>query len=224
MKKLFLLFVGGVLLVSCSSPTNEEKARKLVEPEIKSTLYEPSSYKFENIQLDSCFADAMNSAEAIDMSVKIAKLYKEYKEIKDEAERAESSMTIYVPSYGYQSAHSKQQYEKYKKEFELAQRKLESRKNQIISTYKDNIALLKKIANKEHEFTGWCATVTFSAKNMLGFNVSKNDVFFLDKDVTQIIKAFDENELNELTEIDEEEFKFEFEDALNEALGKEVEK
>ena len=57
MKKLFFSFISLVLMASCSVKTNEEKARELIEPEIKANLIKPESYEFANMQLDSCFTN-----------------------------------------------------------------------------------------------------------------------------------------------------------------------
>lgn len=42
------------LLASCSVKTNEEKARELIEPEVKANLIKPESYEFGKLQLYSC--------------------------------------------------------------------------------------------------------------------------------------------------------------------------
>ena len=224
MKKLLFVFILAVMQVSCSEPTNEKKASRLIESDLKSQLYNPDTYKMIEIQLDSCFTDEMGSnANVLDLGIKIAKLYKEYKEIKYEAEEAESSMTIYAPRYsGYQSAHSQQQYEKHKKELELARRKLESRKDQIISLYKNNMELIQNIVNKEHDFTGMVATLYYSAENMFGHDVKEHVIYFFDKDITKILDSFDENDLDELNGFDAEEFKFEFEEELTNELINEL--
>jgi hypothetical protein len=78
----------------------------------------------------------------------VAKLFKEYKEYMSEAEDAESSMTIFAPSFGYQSAHEKQQHEKYKVEMEKAQRKATTAKEKILHLYKDNHYCPKKFYHK----------------------------------------------------------------------------
>ena len=104
-----LAIVSLGFLVSCSTKTNEEKARELIEPEIKSNLIKPESYELAQIKLDSCFSDSQYNPEVLTFAMNVAKLYREYKEFVSDAEDAESSMTIYAPSYGYQSAHGKQQ-------------------------------------------------------------------------------------------------------------------
>lgn len=53
MKKGLFAIISLVLLVSCSVKTNEEKARELIEPEIKSHLIKPESYEFAQKQLEA---------------------------------------------------------------------------------------------------------------------------------------------------------------------------
>ena len=94
MKKVLLPLFCLALLASCSVKTNEEKARELIESDVKANLIKPESYEFAQIKLDSCFSDSQYNPEAIAFAMNVAKLYKEYKEYASEAERAESSMTI----------------------------------------------------------------------------------------------------------------------------------
>ena len=61
MKKVFFAITSLVLLVSCSVKTNEEKARELIEPQVKSNLIKPESYEFAQMQLDSCFSDSQST-------------------------------------------------------------------------------------------------------------------------------------------------------------------
>ena len=108
MKKALFVFFSLALFASCSVKTNEEKARDIIESDVKAHLIKPESYKFAQIKVDSCFSNSLYNPEALAFSMSVAKLYSEYKEYASDAERAESSMTIYAPSYGYQSAYSAQ--------------------------------------------------------------------------------------------------------------------
>ena len=197
MKKILIYFISLVLMASCSVKTNEEKARELIEPEIKANLVKPESYEFANMKLDSCFMDNGElNPEALEFSVKVAKLYKEYKKYSSEAEDAESSMTIYAPRYGYQSAHSKQQYQKYKAEMEKAQRKAATAKENILKLYKDNVKMWKDIASAKHEFTGWAAEFNYRAETAGGIKTMGSALIFLNKDLTEITHSFSSMDLS----------------------------
>ena len=190
MKKILIYFISLVLMASCSVKTNEEKARELIEPEIKANLVKPESYEFANMKLDSCFMDNGElNPEALEFSVKVAKLYKEYKKYSSEAEDAESSMTIYAPRYGYQSAHSKQQYQKYKAEMEKAQRKAATAKENILKLYKDNVKMWKDIASAKHEFN-------YRAETAGGIKTMGSALIFLNKDLTEITHSFSSMDLS----------------------------
>ena len=163
MKQILFTVISLTLLVSCSVKSNEEKARDMIEPQIKAQLIKPESYEFDQLQLDSCFSNSKMSPEALMFMLKVAKLYNEYKEHISDAERAESSMTIYAPSYGYQDAHSKLQQKKYKEKMEKAQRKAAAVKEQILQSFKDNMELLMSMESPKREFVGWTAIFDYRA-------------------------------------------------------------
>lgn len=114
MKKCLFVTLSFLLLASCSVKTNEEKAREIIEPEVKSSLIIPESYEFAQLQLDSCFSDSKQNPKKIEIALKMAKMINDYKRFTYDAESAESSMAIYAPSYGDQSAFEKQQYKSIK--------------------------------------------------------------------------------------------------------------
>ena len=219
MKKVFFAITSLVLLVSCSVKTNEEKARELIEPKVKSNLIKPESYEFAQMQLDSCFSDSQSNPEVIMFSLEVAKLYKEYKEYSEEAERAESSMTIYAPSYGYQSAHSAQQQKKYKAEMEKAQHKAANAKDKIIKLYKDNKQMFMNIRDGKHEFIGWTVIYGYRAETAGGLKTMGENLFCLNKDLTEITHGFTEDDLQVMQSADFDDLKYEFGDELKDIYG-----
>lgn len=222
MRKLLLAIVGLALLTSCSVKTNEEKARELIEPQIKANLIKPESYEFADIKLDSCFSDdADRNPEALAFALKVSKLFQEYKEYKDNAEEAESSMTIYAPSYGYQSAHGKQQEQKYRAEMEKAQRKAESTKEKILQLYKDNQKLIETIKEGKHEFLGWIVAFSYRAETAGGMKTMGGTLCFLNNDITEITQMFSEEDLETMQSAGLDDLQYEFEDELKEIFGKE---
>lgn len=221
MRKYFFLSACIILLASCSVKTNEEKARELIEPEVKANLIKPESYEFAQIQLDSCFSDSQHNPEAIMFALKVAKLFNEYKNYSEDAESAESSMTIYAPSYGYQSAHSAQQHKKYKVEMEKAQRKAAAAKDQIIQLYKDNKQLILGFENGKHDFTGWAVTLGYRAETAGGLKTMGGALFYLNKDMTEITHRFTEEDMKDIQSAGIDDLKYEFEDELKEIFGDE---
>lgn len=221
MRKALFSMISLALLASCSVKTNEEKARELIEPEVKANLIKPESYEFAQIQLDSCFSDSQHNPEAIVFALKVAKLFNEYKGYSEDAERAESSMTIYAPSYGYQSAHSAQQQKKYKAEMEKAQRKATAAKDQIIQIYKDNMQLLLSFESGKHEFTGWAVSFGYRAETAGGMKTMEGSLFYLNKDLTKITHRFTEEDMILIQSAGIDDLKYEFEDELKEIFGEE---
>ena len=219
MKKIVLFILIILILASCSVKTNEEKARELIEPQVKSSLIKPESYEFAQMQLDSCFSDSQQNPEVIAFALKVAKLFNEYKGYASDAERAESSMTIYAPSYGYQSAHSAQQQKKYKAEMEKARRKAADTKDQIIQLYKDNKALFTAFQSGKHEFIGWMAVFGYRAETAGGMKTMGEGLFYLNKDLSEITARFTKEDMIEMESADLDDLKYEFEDELKDIFG-----
>ena len=192
----------------------------MIEAQVKSSLIKPESYEFAQIQLDSCFSDSQQNPEVIAFAMKVAKLFNEYKDYTSDAERAESSMTIYAPSYGYQSAHDKQQQKKYKAEMEKAQRKAADTKAQIIQLYKDNKNLLVGMeSGGNHEFIAWAVTFGYRAETAGGLKTMGGALYYLNKDMTEIIQRFTDDDMTDMQSEDLQDIKYEFEDELKEIFG-----
>ena len=221
MKKGVIAILSLALLTSCSVKTNEEKARELIEPQVKANLIKPESYEFAQIQLDSCFSDTENNPQLVVLGLKVAKLFKEYKEYMSEAEDAESSMTIFAPSFGYQSAHSKQQQEKYKAEMEKAQRKAAMVKEKILQLYKDNKKMFEDFQSAKHDFVCWAVTLGFRAETAGGLKTMGRVYYYLNKDLTEITYSFSEEDMLDVQSADLEDLQYEFEDELREIFQKE---
>ena len=219
MRKVLFSTMCLALLASCSVKTNEEKARELIEPEVKANLIKPESYEFAQMKLDSCFSDSQQNPEVIAFAQEVAKLFNEYKGYASDAETAESSMTIYAPSYGYQSAHSKQQQKKYKAEMEKAKRKAADAKDKIIQLYKDNKQLLEGLSSGKHEFIGWMVAFSYRAETAGGMKTMGENLFYLNKDLTEITHRITVEDMIEMESADIDDLNYEFEDELKEIFG-----
>ena len=222
MKKSLFTIIVLALLASCSVKTNEEKARELIEPDVKEHLIKPEKFEIAEFQLDSCFIDQPQNPDMIKFALNINKIYSEYKEYAEEAQRAESYMTIYEDSYGYQSAHSKLQVNKYRTEMEKTQRKASNAKDKILQMFKDNKQLLVDFNSGKHEFIGWSAVFSFRTETAGGHDTMGGAVYFLNKDLTKIIHRFTEDDLKDLDESNLEDIKYEFEEELREIFEDEI--
>ena len=218
MKKIVFAVIGLALLASCSVKSNEEKARELIEPQIKASLIKPETYEFAKLQLDSSFSNSVTSPETFMFLIKISKLYNEYKKNMSDAESAESSMSIYAPSFGYQSEHDKIQQKKYKAEMEKAQRKATRVKEEILDTYKKNKELIMSAQSQspKSEFIGWAAEIAYRAETAGGLKIMSESLFFLNKDFTEITYSLSEDDMKDVNPEIIDELSYEFEEELQE--------
>lgn len=216
MKKFVFAFISLALLASCSVKSNEEKARELIEPQIKASLIKPESYEFAKLQLDSCFSNSETRPEFLIFLIEISQLYNDYKNHMSDAESAETSMSIFAPSYGYQSEYGKQQQRKYKADLEKAQRKATRAKEKILDLYKSNKELIMSIQSLEGEFIGWTAAIAYRAETAGGLKVMSESLFFLNKDMTEITHSFSKEDMTDLNRENIQELNYEFEKELQE--------
>ena len=221
MKKIIFTVIAFALLTACSTKTNDEKARELIEPEVKANLIKPESYEFAQMRLDSCFSDSQQNPNVVAFALEVAKLFNEYNGYTSDAERAESSMTIYAPSYGYQSAHDKQQQKKYKSEMVKAKRKAADTKEKIIQLYKGNKKMFEAFKSGKHEFIGWMAIFGYRAETAGGMKTMGEDLFYLNKDLTEITNRFTKEDMIEMESANLDDLKYEFEDELKDIFGDE---
>lgn len=219
MKKYLFITISMVLMASCSVKTNEEKARELIVPDVKEHLIKPEKFEIAEFQLDSCFSDQPQNPDMIKLALKVNEIYNEYKEYKEEAQRAESYMSIYEDSYGYQSAHSKLQEDKYRTEMEKAQRKASAAKDKILQLYKENKQLLVDYNSGKHEFIGWSAVFSFRTETAGGHDIMGGAMYSLNKDLTKIIHRLSEDDLKELQKRNLEDVNYEFEEEFKEIFG-----
>lgn len=186
----------------------------------KNNLVKPDSYEFINMQFDSCFYGSQVSPEVFQFVIELGQLYNKYEEFKRLANSAESSLAIFAPSpYGYDSAFEKQQRKQYKEEFDKANRKKEDSKEKILQLYKKNAELLQAAAVGGGEFTGFYGVLQYRAETNGGYTRSGETLFFFDKDVTNVIAAYDGDELKDLSSL--EDINYEFEAELTQLFSQE---
>ena len=219
MKKIFLLSISIALMASCSVKTNEEKARELIEPELKANLINPESYEFAKLQLDSCYSDDVQRSPLIILfSLKAAKLYNEYKGYVEEVDNAKSASDFYS-STG--SSMFKQDAAKNKANLEKAQRKADDAKQKILQLYKDNKTMFESFKNRKHELAGWAATLAYRAETAGGMKTMGTILYFLDKDFKEIVACITEEDQELLHSADPNELKYEFEEEFKEIFDAE---
>lgn len=223
MKQFLFVILSLAVLIACSNKTKEEsesldpqdKARELIEPQIKADLINPDSYEFSQLELDSCFTNDQN-AEVFMLSLKVARLYKDYRKYMSDAEEAESFMSIYEPFDGYQDSYDKREEQKYRAEMEKAQRKASAVKEKILQLLKDNKQVILDLHSDKHEFTGWLAILKYRAETGGGQKTIGEDAFFLNKDMTKITYHLTEEDMKDLQTAGLEDIQYELEEELKE--------
>lgn len=180
----FSLFAVALILASCT-PSNEEKAEKLVKETLKDYLYHPDSYEPISTRIDSMFIDVTTIEPIMKISGEISDLISKIDKCKMDIESAETSMNIYAPD-GYSSRFTRGEYARAKKEKEEAQSDLDKYAKKLLG----EVASLKENVAKYHkgEFTGWAVSHRFRSLNGAGsMTIPGEMVFFCDKEFTNCV-------------------------------------
>lgn len=183
MRKIsFLLFIAVVFTACSQSP--EQKAQKLVEEQIKKSLYHPETYEAVETVLDSAFAPKDDPA-VYEKALKLCKLAIAAQEYDEKMKHAKSSMAIW--SGPYMSAYGRNEYNEAKEEYELYEGKLNEIKGKIEKVYKD----IEKLAEPGRHFIGFKVTHKYRANNNSGNTLIGNHVFLLDEKLENILAEYD---------------------------------
>lgn len=182
--RYFLIFIisGSFLLSSCI--TDEEKARELIEPVVKSELLYPDSYEFEGLRLDSCFSDSDKNPELCELVKSLAGLYRQYRQCVEDAEDAEHEAEIYgmFPDESMQRVA-----EQYRKDAEKFRKKADFIKRQILRDIDEKRGFLTEDCVC-HDFIGWIAYFRYrSSLQVPDEPVVVISLFFLDKDLKEVL-------------------------------------
>lgn len=199
MKKLFVLL--ALIMTSCT-PSNEEKAEKLVKEVLKDYLYHPDSYEPISTSVDSIFIDATTINPIVEISNEIKDLISKINRCERIIESAESTMDIWASD---DSQFSRGEYARAKKEKEETKADLDKYTKKLsgqLASLKENVAKYHK-----GEFTGWAVSHRFRSLNGAGsMTIPGEMIFFCDEefttcsgyevnrfeDFTKILKAVDE--------------------------------
>lgn len=161
---LFIMLLVSLTFVSCSL-SNEEKAEKLVKQKIITNLYHQDSYKAVSTKVDSAFVDFEKMGKFSNAYQELRDLLFKQNEYEQSYSHALSSKGIYDPkrnSY-YYDEHDKLMYEKYTKECEDLQKKLQELPDKIDKV----LAQVQKLSSSvfTEEQTGWFVFHKFTAKD-----------------------------------------------------------
>ncbi len=174
------------MLASCSlSP--ETKANHLIKKAMKMSLYQADTYDPVSTQLDSAFTPFDDPA-FYDKTLKIYKLGESIEKYKREMKSAQSTMSIYDNIYA--SSYGRNEYREAKMEYD----ELAAKKTKAENKVKQYAAELKTAMEKKPQFIGFKATHSYRADNNAGQTMFGETVFLFDKDITQIVKAYNSEE------------------------------
>ena len=155
MKKV--LFAVSVLALCSCGKSNEDKAKELIEANLKTSMKDWSSYESVTFsKLDSVFTEYQNTPEGTKLQMKVSELQQQSDSIK------------YLAN------------ETGKKElFDLALSKIREA-IQLDSTYNINKEKFKG------EFKGWQMVHRYRGNNSYGAKEIASTAFYFDKDVTKV--------------------------------------
>lgn len=183
MKKIIItLFFAVALIMTSCTPSNEEKAEKLVKETLKDYLYHPDSYESISTRIDSMFIDIATIDPIMEISDDIKKMLSKINKYEEIVKFTETSMNIYAPD-GYSSQFTRGEYTRAKKEKEEAQSDLErytKKLSEQLASLKENVAKYHK-----EEFTGWAVIHRFKSLNSAGSTTVPGEmIFFCNKEFT----------------------------------------
>lgn len=179
MKRLhFLLCLLLIICASCT-PTNEQRAEKLVAQCVKNYLTYPDSYESISTTIDSTRFVVSTVEPLLEIVKEVSTLSAKIDYAEIDLKSAQSTMEIYAPDGFYYSDYERGQYNRAKEE--VAKHKSD------IQDYKDKlqtkILSLKETANKLYsdEVCGWVVTHRYRSKGDNGEQLPPQEmVFFCD--------------------------------------------
>lgn len=182
---LLLLALTSFILVGCEAST-EKKIEKMVNEEVKKSLYIPDSYDPVETIVDSAFSPLDNPYFLNDMQL-LSELGKEMNNLEHQANRAKSSMSIWGNSYGYYSSFERNEFEEAKAAYD----KIMSQQTMIQNNVETISNELREIMEEGNYFIGYKATHRYRAKNNAGQTIMNDAVFIIDTELTKVIGQYD---------------------------------
>lgn len=161
MKKIILLVCAITALCSCEK-SNEEKARELIESQLKANMNDWSSYEFVEISgVDSVFTAFMDSDEGKDTQKQLSKLTSKIIEYEVNSK--------YPILYGERTQTMKDSIP-------------------ILKQMEDSLQNAYNTKEKEYkgDFTGYRTTFKFRGNNSLGAKIISSSIYFFNPEITEI--------------------------------------
>ena len=192
MNSFFYWALAAIVLVSCSK-TPEQKAEALVKENDKKVLLKPDTYDPIETKIDSVYSP-YNDTDFYKEVTNFSELLSEVSRCKNSVENAKHDLAFYGRAVS--SSYFKEKYQEAKEKYEAAIKKHNKIKEEIQNQYEDIAAKLEG----EHTFSGYVIAHSFRANNNDGQTSIANFVFFVDKNIENVLFALSEYEINEYAE------------------------
>lgn len=192
---LFALFA---FLMSCQSPTLQERAESFAAECIKKQLYFPDSYQPIECYVDTAFAP-LETPEVFEKLKKTASIYEKLNDAEKDMKRKEDRYEMYK-SFSSHSSYNVYQTKEAKAEFEKAQTLYSSLLEQLQSLGQE-IADLNDQPKKPY---GLKIAQTYKAQTNGGQTVSSAALLLVDFDMKKVLAAYDEEDIEKVISMTEE--------------------
>ena len=183
MKRSYTSVMMAIILLASCNNSPIDKANALIKDDMLKKLVIAESYEPVETKVDSAFAP-FDAPEFYIQTLELLKMGAEMQEYEEKAKHAKSSMTIWSNPY---SAYSKNQYQESKTEYEEYIEKQKTLQAHIENAINE----LKGMIRQKPRFIGFKAIHRYRAKNNAGQTLLVDELYILNKDLTEIIASYD---------------------------------
>jgi hypothetical protein len=192
MKKISYIVLVATLMAACTQ-TPQQKAEALVEETVKKVLFKPDTYDPIETKLDS-IVSPYNDPDFYKEVTSFSELLTEVPRCENRIESTKKDLNFYDKSF--KDSFFKNEYQEAKEKYEKAVNKYENLKEKIQKKYE---GIAKKLKG-EHAFSGYVIAHSFRANNNDGQTQIGNYIFFVDKNIENILYTLNDYEANEFAE------------------------
>ena len=187
MRKYVCYLMAIVLVLSSCGKSPEDKANALIKEAICKTLYNADSYDPVSTIVDSAFTP-FDDPEFYKQTLELYELGKDIENYKNQAKKAEENIAHYQDMLRIMySNSSKLSLKQAQEEYDNALAKKSKAEERVYKL----IDILKAEIQQKPLFIGFKAKHRYRAKSDTGYPSFGDVVFLFDKDITQIVYAWD---------------------------------
>ena len=183
------LFALCAILVSCQSPTQQERAEAFAADYIKKQLFFPDSYQPIECYVDTAFAP-LETPEVFEKLKKLASIYEKMEDAEKDMKRKEDHYEMYK-SFGSYSSYNVYQTKEAKAEFEKAQAQYSS----LLEQFKSLGQELADLNDQSKNPYGLKIAQTYKAQTNGGQTVSSVVLLLVDFNMKTVLAAYGEEDI-----------------------------